>query len=115
MRAIKRTRNSWLLVLFLGVIAGTQAWAQTANDLATQVQERGVIQALRLESNELVIDGVVFRVAYDARVEIRGSYGAFSMLQTGMKVEFSYRDFDIDTREIFELEQLPDNTEMESS
>lgn len=77
------------------------------------VEEEGVIERLILENNEVVISGVAFRVAYDAQVEIRGTYGAYTMLQPGMKVFFEYRRFSPTELEIFAIEQLPDNQEIE--
>ena len=82
---------------------------------AAVVEGEGTIHAVELESNTLVINGVRFRVAFDALVEIRGSYGAFSMLQQGMKVIFEYRHHSPTNLEIFDIEQLPDNAHIEET
>ena len=100
-----------LLVLLLTTLLGGQAAAQNA-----EVSEgEGVVQKMLFETNKVVIDGVQYRVAFDARVEIRGSYGAYSMLQKGMKVLFEYRRFSPTELEIFAIEQLPDNRVIEES
>ena len=82
---------------------------------APVVEGEGTIHAVELESNTLVINGVRYHVAFDALVEIRGSYGAFSMLEQDMKVVFEFRRHSPTNLEIFDLEQLPDNTRMEET
>ena len=79
------------------------------------VEAEGTIHAIDLSTNTLVVDGVRFHVAFDAEVEIHGSYGAFGMLQTGMKVIFEYRRHSPTNLEIFDIEQLPDNTQIEET
>ena len=80
-----------------------------------EIEADGVIHEVLVETNRLIISGVRYQVAYDATVEIRGTYGAFTLLQTGMKVAFKYRAFDESTREIYEIAQLPDNSILEES
>ncbi len=99
----------YLTLALLGVLSAPLAAAQDA----PIVQEEGEIQNLDIPNNNLVISGVVYKVALDAKIEIGGSYGAYTLLQPGMKVDFSYRMFDRDTREIFELSQLPDSYVLE--
>jgi hypothetical protein len=78
------------------------------------VEAEGQIHQIDYGTNELVISGVAYRMAYDADVRVRGSHGAFTMLQNGMKVAFIFKR-ERDLREIFELEQLPDSTVLEES
>ena len=82
---------------------------------APVLEGQGEIHAVELNSNTLVINGVRFHVAFDAKVAIRGSYGAFTLLQPGMKVTFEYRRLSPANLEIFDIEQLPDNTRMEET
>ena len=100
-----------LLTLMLITFAGGQLQAQDA----AMLEEEGIVEELKLASNEVIISGVTFRVAFDAEVQIRGSYGAYSMLQPGMKVYFEYREFSPTELEIFAIEQLPDNQPIEES
>ncbi|MCZ6618314.1 MAG: hypothetical protein O7E57_09295, partial [Gammaproteobacteria bacterium] len=86
-----------------------------AADDAALVEGEGTIHAVELTSNTLVINGVRFHVAFDARVEIQDNYGAFSMLQPGMKVAFEYRRHGPTNLEIFDIEQLSDNRRMEET
>ena len=102
-----------LSMLALVLIALWSGQALAAED--DVAEEEGVIERLVLERNEVIISGVAFRVAYDAQVEIRGSYGSYTMLQPGMKVFFEYRRYSPTELEIFAIEQLPDNREIEET
>ncbi len=82
---------------------------------APVVEAQGIIHEVELDANTLVIDGVRFHVAIDANVEIQGSYGAFSMLQPGMKVVFEYHRHSPSNLVIFDIEQLPDNAHIEET
>lgn len=109
MLSLKKTLP--LLMLLLATFTGGQLWAQNADVL----EEQGVIEQLKVASNEVIISGVTFKVAFDAKVEIRGSYGAYTMLQPGMKVYYEYRRYSPTELEIFAIEQLPDNQPIEES
>lgn len=95
--------------LALAALGGGPAWAQSA---VTERESQGVVQEIFRDINHLVIDGVRYRVAIDATVDIRGARSTFALLRTEMKVAFAYRVFE-DAREIFQIEQLPDNTVLE--
>ena len=56
---------------------------------------------------KLTIDGVEYTISPSADVTVQGSYGAFTMLQVGMKAEFWYMAND--RRIITVLDQVPDN------
>ena len=107
MQSLKKTFP--LLALLLITLMGGQLQAQEA-DL---MEEEGVIEQLIVASNEVIISGVTFRVAFDAEVEIRGSFGAYTMLQPGMKVFYEYRRYSPTELEIYLIEQLPDNQEID--
>jgi hypothetical protein len=111
MKSLQKVLSLKLVALLLTTLWGGQVLAENFD-----VEEgQGVIHELLIDTNSLVIDGVMYSVAYDAQVQIRGSYGAYGMLQSGMKVEFEYRRFSPDSLEIFHIEQLPDNTVLEES
>ena len=57
-----------------------------------------------------MIGGLRFRFAVDARVEIAGTFGAFTMLREGMKVEYVYKRYSNSDREVVVMRQLPDDT-----
>lgn len=98
-----------MLVIVLIALWSGQALAEEG-DVG---EGEGVVHDLIVERNEVIISGVGFKVAYDAQVEIRGSYGAYTMLQPGMKVFYEYRRYSPTELEIFAIEQLPDNRVIE--
>ena len=73
----------------------------------------GVVRSLNYANNTAVIDGSSYYVMADAPVEIRGTYGAFTMLEKGMKVSFSFYRIGDSRREIVKLVQLSDNRRMD--
>ena len=79
------------------------------------VESEGVVQSLNFENNTVEIDGLSYTVAVDAKVEIRGTYGAFTLLEQGMKLAFSYRRFNGTHREIVTITQLSDNRELDQT
>lgn len=98
-----------MLVIVLIALWSGQALAEEGD----AGEGEGVVHDLIVERNEVIISGVGFKVAYDAQVEIRGSYGAYTMLQPGMKVFYEYRRYSPTELEIFAIEQLPDNRVIE--
>lgn len=76
-------------------------------------EDAGVIQKLDLDAQTLVIDGMRYRMALEAQVEIAGSYGAFTMLEPGMRVYFEYRRVSSSERIITMLRELPAEVELE--
>ncbi|MEM7079469.1 MAG: hypothetical protein AAF513_12650 [Pseudomonadota bacterium] len=57
---------------------------------AGEAEGAGVIRELNFSSNKMNVAGSEYSVSPTVAVEINGSYGAFTMLQTGMKIEFVY-------------------------
>lgn len=97
-------------VLMAGAVTTAPAFAADGDRIEVT---QGEVQALDFGTSTSVISGVSYAVAPDARIEIAGTYGAFTMLTVGMDVEFSFRRFDDGRRVIIELEQLPGNVEPE--
>ena len=56
-----------------------------------------------------------YATAPEVRVEIGGSYGAFTMLQVGMKVQIVYRVVSGTQRDVIEITQIPDNFTIEEA
>ncbi|MBV1907630.1 MAG: hypothetical protein KUG75_16275 [Pseudomonadales bacterium] len=79
------------------------------------MHSQGVVRRLDLATNVVIISGTKYTVATDAKVEIRGTFGAFSMLKVGMKVSFEYQPINDKHREIVSLKQLSDNSALVDS
>ncbi|MEZ5549818.1 MAG: hypothetical protein R3E82_02905 [Pseudomonadales bacterium] len=105
-------RSTRLLAIPLFGLALFGAGPALAQSAVTEREQQGMIQEIERDTNRVIIDGVRYRVAIDAAVEIRGARSAFALLREGMKVHFGYRDFG-DALEIYLIEQLPDNTTLE--
>ena len=108
-----KTFKSLLVVLLIGL---TQAsMAASLSFLAPEKERTGTIQQLDFGANQMIVDGYRYRVAVDVQVEIRGSYGAFTMLEEGMKINMVYRVISASDREIVRVEQLPDNANLDEA
>lgn len=73
---------------------------------------KGTVDVIELASNRLTVSGMAFEVPLDTPVNIRGAAGAFSLLQQGMKAEVVYREYP-ESRVAIQIDQLPDNVEIE--
>jgi len=107
----KRSIPAWLLALLL---ACGSAAAET-NLWAPEKTMEGTIQALDFGANTMIFQGTRIRMAPDVQVEIRGSYGAFTMLREGMKAQVTYRVISASEREAVKIVQLPDNYVLEEA
>lgn len=113
-----KTLKSLLAVLILLVPLGTAATAlgQSLDPaLAPEKSMDGTIQALDFGANSMVFEGLTFSMAPELEVQIRGSYGAFTMLQEGMKASIVYRVVSGSARVVTRIEQLPDNFQLEGA
>ncbi len=99
-------------VLLLG---GAHLGHAASSYLAPEKSKTGTIQELNFGANSMIVDGNRYYVAPDVHVEIRGTFGAFTMLQTGMKIYMVYRVISGTERELIEIKQLPDNTTLEEA
>lgn len=107
---MKRTL-ALLVVLLLG--AGQAPAESSLTFLAPEKTMEGTIQALDFGSNTMIFQGTRIHVPPEAEVQIRGSYGAFTMLREGMKASVTYRVISASEREAVRIEQLPDNYRLE--
>ena len=93
--------SNWLklfvTVLLTGLLA-VSAHAQEYN--APEAEGEGEIQALDFGDYDTVINGTMYLVNPNVRVEINGTYGAFTMLEEGMLVEFTFLHYSDGRREI---------------
>ena len=86
------------------LVTGANTYAQEHN--AAEGMAEGEIQGLNFGESSLTIQGYEFFIEPQATVEIGGTYGAFTMLESGMMVEYSYRRYSDGRRVIFELREL---------
>ena len=69
---------------------------------------QGEVESVDIVTNQFVVGGVRYNVAIDADVELGGSYGAFTMLTPGQKVELTVRRYvDTDRLEVVSVKELP--------
>ena len=73
----------------------------------------GVVQAIDLPKSQMLVQGYRFWVPHTTPVSIAGSYGAFTMLKSGMRVAFTFRTHDDGIREVLELEEVVSDRELE--
>ena len=110
---MRTTLAATLITLLATLAAFTGGQAQAGQ--VDEFESTGVVHRLLLDRTEVVISGLRYRVSADARVEIRGSFGAFGLLRADMKVHFRYRRYQSGRLEIFEIEQLPHNSWIEET
>ena len=77
-----------------------------AQEFAPQVESQGRIDTLDFGAYQAQISGSDYSVSPSVEVEIDDSYGAFTMLEQGMLVQFNYLQFDDGTRQIIEMREV---------
>ena len=103
---LKLTKSLMALLL---VSISSLVLAASVAEFAPEKEMEGTIQAVDFGANTMIFEGIRFQVMSDAEVEIRGSYGAFTMLQPGMKAVVTYRLVSESERHAIRIVQLPDN------
>lgn len=66
-----------------------------------EAEGAGEIHELDYSASTIVIGGDTYYVKPDAEVQINGTFGAFTMLQKGMLVEFAFKTFSDGNRVIY--------------
>ena len=103
-----RTVRRMLAVSCL-LLVGVPAWA--AAPVVPLTIARGVVDSIQPGNPPtLIIDGLRYAFASDAKVELGGSFGAPTLVQARMKVEYTYTTQDDAHRTIVLLRQLPPET-----
>ncbi len=95
--------NHWMKTLRTALLTGLLAVSSLVNAQeynAPEAEGAGEVQALNFGGYDAVINGMMYSVNPNVRVEINGTYGAFTMLEEGMLVEFTYLQFSDGRREI---------------
>lgn len=77
-----------------------------AQEFAPEVESEGRIDMLNFGAYQARVSGYNYDVSMNVEVEIAGSYGAFTMLEEGMLVQFNYLQFDDGTRQIIEMREV---------
>ena len=103
-----------LMGLLMGLTFSGATMAASA-DLAPEKELEGTIQSLDFGANTLIFEGTRFQMGVGAQVEIRGTYGAFTMLREGMKAVLTYRLLSESERVVTRIVQLPDNYPLEGA
>ena len=101
----------WFGLLLL--LAGAAHAAETIAELAPEMDVEGTIEDLDFGANTMVFQGLLYHMAPDLVVEIRGGPGAFTMLSKGMKATVVYRVISASERHAVSIVQLPDNVVIE--
>ena len=108
-----RTRKPWTAICLLAAALAFAAEPEL-------VWDQGILRRIDPGRLTLVIDGVRFAVAADAKVRIDGRRSAFSLLRPGMKLAYAWRRAPLAARvagmpelQILELEQLPEDAPIE--
>ena len=97
-----------LSVLLLSCLSASPVMAE-----APVRDKVGIIEDLDLGNNAMIVQGMRYRVAVDVEVEINGSFGAFTMLQEGMQIHYTYRVHSALDREIVKIRHVSDNFTIE--
>lgn len=107
MKSFNYLRRLTLVAVFL-----TAGIAGAAEYNAPEADSEGVIQELNFAANQALINGSSYDVSRTVNVEINGSYGAFTMLTTGMKVEFSYLHYSDGVKQITSIREVAEIEEI---
>jgi hypothetical protein len=102
-------RRCLVSIITLGLCLSVPSLAQTADSRYPVASRAGVIESLSFSDSTLIISGYRYSVAVDAKVEIGGSYGAFTMLRPGMRVHYDYLVISPSARRIIQIQELPSN------
>jgi hypothetical protein len=98
------------IVFAMLMLLSTIAYSAEYN--APEAYQEGEIHSLDFGSSTLILQGQTYDVSGSAQVEINGTYGAFTMLEVGMRVAAVYRRYEDGSREIVQLTELPDSHEL---
>ncbi|MFU8815701.1 MAG: hypothetical protein ACNA7W_10175 [Pseudomonadales bacterium] len=108
-------RATTRLLLALGLSLSVQAAAQIGADRYPEASRSGIIEALDFGGSNLIVSGYRYYVGVDTRVEIGGSYGAFTMLEPGMQIVFDYLVISPSERRMVRIQELPAHVKVEET
>ncbi len=113
--SMKKTLIALALVLSipLSAVAEQGLNAGFESDDLTLFHEQGTLFEMEWGSQTAIINGYRYDFAADAKVQINGNYGAWSMLKEGTNVDFLFRLDGMTHRTIVELYTRPDGFPMQ--
>lgn len=115
MNSIRSLLGRLTLALALLVTGATLGAAPALAAGEETDQDMGQIEVLDFAAGKVIIDGLMYWAGPDLRVEINGTYGAFTMLKTGMYVNMEYRIKPGEQRELFSLKEVMEGGPAEES
>lgn len=111
-------RTIALCVFLLGLAIGHSALGQasgTSDAPYPLAQGSGIVRSVDYSRQTMVVSGYRYGVAADVEVEIAGSYGAFTMLQPGMRIYFEYLLVSPSERWMVTIREVPDGVSVEET
>ncbi len=100
------------MLLLLATVFASTSWA---SGFGAEMESHGQVELLLFGEQQLQVAGRTYEVSPATQVEIGGSYGAFTLLQPGMKVYLRFVQYADGRREVLEIRQLPSGTRLEES
>ena len=101
-----------IILTLLNVAHAAPAPGDPGDGVEAETMAEGLVQSLDMANSALVIQGMRYVVSPDVHVEIAGSYGAYTMLQPGMRVAYAYHIRDDGTREVYEVREIVEDREL---
>ncbi len=124
-RAVEPVANRITLVAMLVLLVAALVGPKSANANAiadisasgsvVEMEAQGRIEQVRFAADQLVVDGRTYRVTAELNVSIGGTYGAFTMLEPGMRVYLRYLRQADGSRTAIEVRELPAQQRAEQS
>ncbi len=105
--------GTFFIAGMLLLLSVTSVAASGVVEMAPVDEMEGTIEDLDYAAGTMIFEGIRFYMAPELTVEIRGSYGAFTMLEEGMKAVVTFRVISGSERHAIRIEQLPDNVVVE--
>jgi hypothetical protein len=81
--------KQFLLITVCGFLFATGS-VSAQEFLAPEAESQGEIQGLDFGSYRAVVNGSDYDVSPNVQVQINGTFGAFTMLEEGMLIEFTF-------------------------
>ncbi len=104
-----------LTVLGLVLCVQAAAAATAAPSEYPVASDSGRIESLDFAGSTMVVGGMIYAVTLDTKVEINGSYGAFTMLRVGMPIHFDYLEISRTERRMVLIQELPPGVDPEET
>lgn len=100
-----------ILILLASALA-SPSWA---NGFGAEMESHGQVELLHFGEQQLQVGGRTYDVSPAIQVEIGGTYGAFTLLQPGMKIYLRFVQYADGRREVLEIRELGAGSRLEES